>query len=232
MKTYILTKNDSFICSGTENDCYLKLQRVQSQSADWAIKYEGYKVEPLEGMHCVIKVNAYVFADTGKMKDFLKVNEGKVLKIDESYYFDNQYNVEGFRVFDTMVSEMLNDTRAGKGLCKYCGKLHTEKVDVCTNRAECANYGIKWFTPDNTFFLKYPKGLPIPKEMKDVKFGTYELSTYPSLDYFRIRNNRKTINFKFDGTHFFVQSIGWNQSKKLDMPSKDLSKLITFLNSL
>lgn len=42
---YILTKNNEFIFSGTERECYFKLQKIQSQSADWAMKYEGYKIE-------------------------------------------------------------------------------------------------------------------------------------------------------------------------------------------
>jgi hypothetical protein len=32
---------------GTENECYFKLQRIQGQSADWAMKYEGYKIVKL-----------------------------------------------------------------------------------------------------------------------------------------------------------------------------------------
>tara|TARA_R110000772_G_C13296106_1_gene438437 strand:+ start:470 stop:805 length:336 start_codon:yes stop_codon:yes gene_type:complete len=39
-----LKQNGNLIFTGTENECYFKLQRVQSQSADWAIKYEGYTV--------------------------------------------------------------------------------------------------------------------------------------------------------------------------------------------
>lgn len=44
--TFELTCNGDFVYRGTENDCYMKLQKVQSQSADWAMKYEGYKIEP------------------------------------------------------------------------------------------------------------------------------------------------------------------------------------------
>lgn len=35
------------IFTGTENACYFKLQRTQSQSADWAMKHEGYTITPL-----------------------------------------------------------------------------------------------------------------------------------------------------------------------------------------
>ena len=47
MKTHKLTHKGKEIFRGTENECYIKLQRSQSQSADWAIKYEGWKVEKL-----------------------------------------------------------------------------------------------------------------------------------------------------------------------------------------
>ncbi len=40
-----LTHNGEVVFTGSEGDCYMKLQKSQSQSADWAIKYEGWKVE-------------------------------------------------------------------------------------------------------------------------------------------------------------------------------------------
>jgi hypothetical protein len=43
---YVLTHNGEVIFKGTENNCYLKLQRSQSQSATWAMKYEGWDVQP------------------------------------------------------------------------------------------------------------------------------------------------------------------------------------------
>ena len=45
MKKFILSHQGVEVFKGTENECYFKLQRSQSQSADWAIKYEGWKVE-------------------------------------------------------------------------------------------------------------------------------------------------------------------------------------------
>lgn len=44
METYQLKRRGELIFEGTENECYIKLQRVQSQSADWAMKYEGYTI--------------------------------------------------------------------------------------------------------------------------------------------------------------------------------------------
>lgn len=44
-ETYQLKRDEKVIFEGTENECYFKLQKVQPQSADWAMKYEGYSVE-------------------------------------------------------------------------------------------------------------------------------------------------------------------------------------------
>lgn len=41
-----LTHKGEVIFVGTSSQCYMKLQQSQSQSADWAIKHEGWKVEP------------------------------------------------------------------------------------------------------------------------------------------------------------------------------------------
>jgi len=41
---YQLSQNGIVKFLGSENDCYMKLQRVQGQSADYAMKYSGYKI--------------------------------------------------------------------------------------------------------------------------------------------------------------------------------------------
>lgn len=41
-----LTHKGEIIFTGTVDQCYMKLQQVQSQSAHWATTYEGWKVEP------------------------------------------------------------------------------------------------------------------------------------------------------------------------------------------
>jgi hypothetical protein len=43
---YKLIHKGDIVFTGTNNQCYVKLQRSQSQSADWAIKYDGWEVEP------------------------------------------------------------------------------------------------------------------------------------------------------------------------------------------
>ena len=39
-------KDGKISCISTENTCYMHLQNVQSFSADWAIKNNGWKIEP------------------------------------------------------------------------------------------------------------------------------------------------------------------------------------------
>ena len=34
--------------TGTENECYYELQRLQGQSADYATKYGGWKIDPIK----------------------------------------------------------------------------------------------------------------------------------------------------------------------------------------
>ena len=46
--TFTLSQNGIEKFTGTENECYFKLQRLQGQSADWAIKYEGWKIEEID----------------------------------------------------------------------------------------------------------------------------------------------------------------------------------------
>jgi len=44
---YDLRRDGKFIFRGTANECFMKLQKIQSASADWAIKYEGYTISPV-----------------------------------------------------------------------------------------------------------------------------------------------------------------------------------------
>lgn len=50
MKTelFALTRDGKTLFEGMQDSCYLKLQRMQSNSANWAIKHEGYKISPIE----------------------------------------------------------------------------------------------------------------------------------------------------------------------------------------
>ena len=42
-----LRKDGKLLRQSTEFDCYKRLQWIQSQSADWAMKYEGYTINPI-----------------------------------------------------------------------------------------------------------------------------------------------------------------------------------------
>jgi hypothetical protein len=44
---FILSQDGKEIFQGTENQCYMKLQRTQGSSADWAMKYENWEIKPL-----------------------------------------------------------------------------------------------------------------------------------------------------------------------------------------
>jgi len=44
---YDLRHDGKLIMRGTEAECYGKLHRIQSQSVDWALKYEGYTINPM-----------------------------------------------------------------------------------------------------------------------------------------------------------------------------------------
>lgn len=46
-EVYVLTHEGKEQFRGTENECYYKLQRLQGQSAQWAMRYEGWKIAPL-----------------------------------------------------------------------------------------------------------------------------------------------------------------------------------------
>lgn len=45
---YQLCRDGKVIFEGTENECYFKLQKEQPQSADFAMKYEGYEIKKVQ----------------------------------------------------------------------------------------------------------------------------------------------------------------------------------------
>ncbi len=44
---YELRRDGKLILRGSSDECYMRLQQVQGQSADWAMKYEGYTINPI-----------------------------------------------------------------------------------------------------------------------------------------------------------------------------------------
>ena len=113
----------------------------------------------------------------------------------------------------------------------------------CTNKEHRA-FGIEWFTPENTFFLKYPggfdsipevdkleaRGFEIEKNMINAhykgKLGSYHLEAVldyengkaVGIDSYRIWNCRRSYVFRYENGELFVDKYhdGWRQGKTLD----------------
>lgn len=88
---------------------------------------------------------------------FLKDYAGQWLEVETKYLFHDGYNTELFRVKDLDVLEVEGDVRANYAKCNYCGTMLL-KDEVCNKHPECEDYGMDYFTPQNTYFLEYPKG--------------------------------------------------------------------------
>lgn len=118
-----------------------------------------------------------------------------------------------------------------------------QNTSGCTLK-ECRRMGIDWFTPDNTFFLKYPDGFsPIPDidklEMRGFvfddnrlnaeyhkKLGSYTLTALLSygngkatgISAYRISNCRRWYVFRYEKGELFTEkySFGWRKVKTLE----------------
>lgn len=121
-------------------------------------------------------------------------------------------------------------------------KNYTFKCDFKDGKTDCthteaAQYGFDYFTAQNTYFLMYPTGSKSGEAEKLVvgmdnalKVGSYRLEYYPSLFYFRLSNCRQTINFRFDGSNFWIHNgIGLTKAKYLSVPDKVNAKVKQFL---
>lgn len=172
-----------------------------------------------------------------ELDKYLKANAGKFVKVETDYLFNDQYNTAKFRLFDSHISEVKDDARVNMGKCAYCGKMHTKDPkrprQKCYEHKECKQYEIKWFTPDNTLFLRYPKGCIQNKPVQPQMIGSYHLENTLS-GYYWLHNARKSIKFSYNEqeTRRFIihDSIGSKQSRFLDIPMTALSKLINVLD--
>lgn len=118
---------------------------------------------------------------------------------------------------DKLESEERTKNASTEIIYKKYKKVCTYPENGCTN-TEHRRMGIEWFTPQNTYFLKYPNGykqgaedlkaiifdfIPVWENSYTVqyekKFGSYTLTAYHSItgnfEYFQIANCRKHINF-------------------------------------
>jgi hypothetical protein len=48
---YQVTRDGEVLSTGTEYDCWVFILRYQSQSVEWAIQHEGYKILPVSKKH-------------------------------------------------------------------------------------------------------------------------------------------------------------------------------------
>jgi len=78
-QAYKLTKNGKLLFKGTQNECFIKLLKVQGQSTDYALKYGGYKIEPYTGLRLIEDrpEEGKVYALTGAGKSIANGNTWK-----------------------------------------------------------------------------------------------------------------------------------------------------------
>lgn len=118
-----------------------------------------------------------------------------------------------------------------------------EKYGGCNNK-ECRRMGIEWFTPQNTFFLKYPGGFESIPEVDKLesrgfilsehqidaryykKLGSYTLFAVLSYEngkatgikYYHVYNCRRDYIFRFENGELFTDkyAMGWRKVKTLE----------------
>ena len=116
-------------------------------------------------MQVKIIKSAYVHSTNSKLKDFLKKNEGKFLKVDTQYLFDNQYNVQGFRITDDMIQEIKGDKRAREFKSYYflanSKRPNIKKVDIKGDKDFYSLYDVngQYYRASRRDSLEFFKGL-------------------------------------------------------------------------
>ncbi len=139
-------------------------------------------------------------------------------------------------------------------VCSYAENDHGTKSSGCTLK-ECRRMGIEWFTPENTFFLKYPGGFDTIPEIDKLpargfvldeyrrdahyckKIGSYTLIALLSYDNqgkatgvksYRVYNCRRDYNFRYENGELFTDkySFGWYKVKTLDGIPADVMQAI------
>ena len=156
-----------------------------------------------------------------RYKEFIENNRGKLVEIDTSYIFDNQYNTkDGFRIYDSQITRTINDIREGLHTCGYCGKQYRHD-----RKCNC-DFIQREFNKNNTFFLSNTldeyKVIDINlKSWKDNTIKSYELYNCGS-NFYRLCNSRNKIEFIYNSKTLEIwsyNSIGYkkmtiNQIKK------------------
>ena len=100
-------------------------------------------------------VDTYIYLDnfhnskeakkhSDNFRNFLDENKGKFVDIETKFIFDNQYNCKGFRLYDTMISEIKNDVRTDENIffVKHPkGKDKIKKIDFKDWKTKRRFYG-------------------------------------------------------------------------------------------
>ena len=139
---------------------------------------------------------------------------------------------------ETVTQKIVTTVSKYKKLCSY-----REEHGECAYK-ECRRMNIEWFTPENTFFLKYPNGfsaIPGIEKLKIrgfvindntinaeyfKKIGSYTLNALLSYDNgkvtgvkaYRLYNSRRSYTFRFENGELFTNdhSFGWYKVKTLE----------------
>ena len=249
-----------------------------------------YTIDELKPDKMYIKINplAYVYAD--KNRNIFKLLSGFYLEVETDHLFNNQYNTAKFRVFDSQISEVVNDVRQKYCVNKYTGKMleigkeseylaeekakvntacqtcfwHQKrqegetqktviKTETQTTETETRNYikectyktgctheeaekaGFEYFTKENTYFLKYPKGINIEKENRErieIEKGIY-LEYVSGFDMYSIFPLRNKLWFKWYGgnEYYLTNGIGFQKVNKLPVGEARHKKIVKALNN-
>jgi hypothetical protein len=167
-----------------------------------------------------------------KINEWLEENSGQWVEIDTAHLFNDQYNtVDGFRIFDSYIDAIEDDERTNKGKCKYCGtmlnrgeectKYTPEKPSIFGGKVmgDCSQYGVNWFTPENTYFLKFPNGFinikPLSAEIEN--YSIYDVNG----KFYRISRRSNLEFFVKNGEVFMYSDIGHKPMKNARLSANE-----------
>lgn len=139
---------------------------------------------------------------------------------------------------ETVTRKTVTTVSQYEKVCTY-----KDKYGNCTN-SECRRMGIDWFTPENTFFLKYPDGFESIPEVDKLaargfmvsestvdapyykKIGSYTLLALLSYEdgkatgirAYRLYNRRRDYTFRYENGELFSDkyAFGWRKVKTLE----------------
>lgn len=139
---------------------------------------------------------------------------------------------------ETVTRKTVTTVSQYEKVCTY-----KEEHGECTHK-ECRRMGIDWFTPENTFFLKYPNGFDNIPEVDKLsnrgfmvdnrllnaeyykKIGSYTLTALLSyengkatgIQAYRLYNCRRDYTFRFENGELFTDkyAFGWRKVKTLE----------------